>query len=48
VCIISKNRIATLTHIDLKSNTVRAKIGDSEGNKEMFKVNINDVCKINL
>lgn len=47
VLMVTSGRVATLTHIDLKSSMVTAKIGDSEGNKEVFKLNINDVCKIN-
>lgn len=47
VYIFSNGRVATLTSFDLKTNLVTAKIGDSEGNKEIFKVKFDDVCKIN-
>ena len=47
VYIFSQNRVATLTYIDLKKNQATAKIGDSEGNKEVFKVQFDDICKIN-
>ena len=48
VHIFSLNKVACVTKIDLQNKIVTAKSEDLDGNKEVYKVKLDDICKVKV